>query len=78
MNRKSAIFLQEVSIMLINPFRPFLPVCCLSFLDLRILITPLVSSNSSYGVYGALKHTNAYFSYILSVRVLSVRNYQIA
>ena len=24
------------------------PLCCLSFFDLRILITPLVSSNSSY------------------------------
>ena len=26
----------------------FLPLCCLSFFDLRILITPLLSSNSSY------------------------------
>jgi len=26
----------------------FWPLCCLSFFDLRILITPLVSSNSSY------------------------------
>jgi hypothetical protein len=26
----------------------FWPLCCLLFLDLRILITPLVSSNSSY------------------------------
>jgi hypothetical protein len=26
----------------------FLPLCCLLFFDLRILITPLVSSNSSY------------------------------
>ena len=26
----------------------FCPLCCLSFFDLRILITPLVSSNSSY------------------------------
>jgi hypothetical protein len=24
------------------------PLCCLSFFDLRLLITPLVSSNSSY------------------------------
>jgi hypothetical protein len=27
----------------------FWPLCCLFFLDLRIRITPLVSSNSSYG-----------------------------
>jgi hypothetical protein len=26
----------------------FWPLCCLSFFDIRILITPLVSSNSSY------------------------------
>ena len=26
----------------------FCPLCCLYFLDLRILITPVVSSNSSY------------------------------
>ena len=26
----------------------FCPLCCLSFFDLRILITPLESSNSSY------------------------------
>jgi hypothetical protein len=25
----------------------FWPLCCLSFFDLRIMITPLVSSNSS-------------------------------
>ena len=28
----------------------FLPLCCMFFFDFRILITPLVSSNSSYGV----------------------------
>jgi len=26
----------------------FWPLCCLSFFDIRILISPLVSSNSSY------------------------------
>ena len=40
-------------------FGIFWPLCCLFFFDIRILITPLVSSNTSYGVYGALKHTNA-------------------
>jgi hypothetical protein len=31
------------------PFEPFLwPLCCLFFFDIRILITPLVSSNSSF------------------------------
>jgi hypothetical protein len=30
------------------PFGIFWPLCCLSFLDLWIMITPLVSSNSSY------------------------------
>ena len=29
----------------------FWPLCCLSFFDLRIPITPLVSSNSSYEIY---------------------------
>ena len=28
----------------------FWPLCCLFFFDLRIVITPLVSSNSSYAV----------------------------
>ena len=27
----------------------FWPLCCLSFIDIRILITPFTSSNSSYG-----------------------------
>ena len=26
----------------------FWPLCCLSFFDLRVLISPLVSSNSSF------------------------------
>jgi hypothetical protein len=29
----------------------FWPLCCLFFFNLRILITPLVSSNSSYSVF---------------------------
>ena len=29
----------------------FWPLCCLSFIDLRILIPPLVSSNSCYCLY---------------------------
>ena len=29
----------------------FMPLCCLSFYDLRFLITPLVSSNSSLTIY---------------------------
>ena len=33
------------------PFGIFWPLCCLSFFDLRILITPLVSSNSSFITY---------------------------
>ena len=34
------------------PFGIFWPLCCLSFFDLRILIIPLVSSNSSkYIIY---------------------------
>jgi hypothetical protein len=33
----------------VGPSCPFMSLCCLSFFDLRILITPLVSSNSSYG-----------------------------
>jgi len=40
------------------------PLCCLFFFDLRILITPMVSSNSSYTdlVFGfsALKYANAF------------------
>ena len=32
----------------------FLPLCCLSIFDLRILIAPLVSSNSSYIKYQLL------------------------
>ena len=32
----------------------FWPLRCLFFLDIRILITPLVSSNSSYMVFGQL------------------------
>ena len=33
----------------------FLPLCCLFFVDLRILITPLVSSNSSFWTYIYIK-----------------------
>jgi hypothetical protein len=32
----------------------FWPLCCLSFFDLRILITPLVSSNSSCNRIGGV------------------------
>jgi hypothetical protein len=28
----------------------FLPLCCLFFFDIRIVIAPLVSSNSSYSI----------------------------
>jgi len=32
----------------------FWPLCCLFFFDIRILITPLVSSNSSYKIIHAM------------------------
>jgi hypothetical protein len=34
----------------------FGPLCCLFFFDIRFLIAPLVSSNSSYSVYNCNKH----------------------
>jgi hypothetical protein len=46
----------------------FWPLCCLVFFDLRILITPLVSSNSSYLVwsyaiwYCIVKKSNQHFN----------------
>ena len=40
-------FMCNVLQIVVCPVLFFLPLCCLSF-DLRILITPLVSSNSSY------------------------------
>jgi hypothetical protein len=44
----------------------FLPLCCLSF-DLQILITSLVSSNSSY--YGSTKYQNdcGHFCHVIPV-----------
>jgi hypothetical protein len=39
----------------------FSPLCCLSFFDIRILITPLVSSNSSYS------YTNACYLYLIEI-----------
>jgi hypothetical protein len=38
-------------------FYPFFfwPLCCLFFFDIRILITPLVSSNSSYYVHSKIR-----------------------
>ena len=36
----------------------FWPLCCLFFFELRILITPLVSSNSSYCRHDALVNSN--------------------
>jgi hypothetical protein len=36
----------------------FWPLCCLFFFDIRILITPLVSSNSSYTEDDIIKVTN--------------------
>jgi hypothetical protein len=51
----------------------FWPLCCLSF-DLRILITPLVSSNSSiYGTGDSSSHNKKHlfpFSVCLNVRVV--------
>ena len=46
------------------------PLCCLSFFDLRILITSLVSTNSSYNNV-QLIHLNfqAHYSDLLSLRV---------
>jgi hypothetical protein len=38
----------------------FSPLCCLSFFDLQILITPLVSSNSSY----------SFFTFLLTAHVI--------
>jgi hypothetical protein len=32
----------------------FWPLCCLFFFDIRILITPLISSNSSYVIYWSM------------------------
>jgi hypothetical protein len=33
------------------PFGIFCPLCCMSFIDLRLLIAPLVSSNFSYTAF---------------------------
>jgi predicted nucleic acid-binding Zn ribbon protein len=38
------------------PFGIFWPLCCLFFFDLRILITPLVSSSFSYGLFTSKRH----------------------
>jgi predicted nucleic acid-binding Zn ribbon protein len=37
-------------------FGIFWPLCCLFFFDLRILITPLVSSSFSYGLFTSKRH----------------------
>ena len=39
------------------PFGIFWPLCCLFFFDIRILITPLVSSNSSFNWPWVAVHT---------------------
>ena len=38
------------SLFVLLSFFSFWPLCCLFFFDIRILITPLVSSNSSYDI----------------------------
>jgi hypothetical protein len=43
-------------------FCPFLPLCCLSFFDLRILITPLVFSNSLYYLLTCYRHESRHNS----------------
>ena len=41
----------------------FWPLCCLSFFDLRIPITPLVSSISSFDSYKTGKYLEKYLKY---------------
>jgi hypothetical protein len=47
----------------------FWPLCCLSFFDLRILITPLVSSNSSYIYYLFISVVNVLCLSISVIRI---------
>jgi hypothetical protein len=58
----------------------FWPLCCLFFFDLRILITPLVSSNSSYrdghytgGTNGSILTTNSSY-YEKKFQTMTVNN----
>ena len=51
----------------------FWPMCCLFFFDIRILITPLVSSNSSYNEFLQTLHLSSLrFHFPVAVEALMV------